>query len=106
MQEQLTAFPTYQIIVTGQVFFLLIYCIIINLLKKYRHSLGAAQALLAGMDLYQRDSRITSKNLRIFTNGMPRTGDAAFAYYVDSTKIPLFRSVNQRDSMYYKCSSS
>lgn len=50
------------------------------------------------MDLYQRDSRITSKNLKIFTNGMPRVGSPEFAYYVDSTKIPLYRSVNERDS--------
>ncbi|EPB91121.1 hypothetical protein HMPREF1544_02001 [Mucor circinelloides 1006PhL] len=78
MQEQLTAFAGYNIVVTG-------------------HSLGGAQAVLAGMDLYQRDSRITSKNLKIFTNGMPRVGSPEFAYYVDSTKIPLYRSVNERD---------
>lgn len=63
-----------------------------------RHSLGGAQALLAGMDLYQRDSRLSSKNLSIFTVGTPRTGNAEFAYYVDSTGIPFSRSVNERDS--------
>ncbi|KAK4511487.1 uncharacterized protein ATC70_012702 [Mucor velutinosus] len=78
IQDQITAFPSYKVIVTG-------------------HSLGAAQALLAGMDLYQRDSRLSAKNLAIYTVGMPRTGNAAFAYYVDSTGIPLSRSVNERD---------
>ncbi|OAD06561.1 hypothetical protein MUCCIDRAFT_170034 [Mucor lusitanicus CBS 277.49] len=78
MQEQLTAFPSYNIIITG-------------------HSLGGAQAVLAGIDLYARDKRITEKNLKIFTNGMPRIGSPEFAYYVDSTKIPLYRSVNERD---------
>ncbi|GAN03531.1 alpha/beta-hydrolase [Mucor ambiguus] len=78
IQEQLTAFPNYNIIITG-------------------HSLGGAQAVLAGMDLYQRDHRISSKNLKIFSNGMPRIGSPEFAYYVDSTKIPLYRSVNERD---------
>jgi len=50
------------------------------------------------MDLYQRDSRLSAKNLAIYTVGMPRTGNAAFAYYVDSTGIPLSRSVSERDS--------
>lgn len=63
----------------------------------YRHSLGGAQALLAGMDLYQRDSRLTASNLSIFTVGCPRVGNPAFAYYVDSTGIPFSRSVNDRD---------
>jgi hypothetical protein len=50
------------------------------------------------MDLYQRDSRISPKNLQIFTIGSPRVGNPAFAYYVDSTKIPYSRSVQARDS--------
>lgn len=33
---------------------------------------------------------------------MPRIGSPEFAYYVDSTKIPLYRSVNERDSEYDK----
>ncbi|KAI8090274.1 lipase [Gilbertella persicaria] len=78
IQDQLTAFPNYKIIVTG-------------------HSLGGAQALLAGMDLYQRDSRFSPKNLHIFTAGCPRVGNPDFAYYVDSTSIPFSRSVNERD---------
>jgi predicted lipase len=63
----------------------------------YSHSLGAAEALLAGMDLYQRVSTLNSENLSIYTVGCPRVGDPNFAYYVDSTGIPFSRSVNNRD---------
>lgn len=49
------------------------------------------------MDLYQRDKRLTGKNLSIYTVGCPRVGNPAFAYYVDSTGIPFSRSVNDRD---------
>ncbi|KAG0741174.1 hypothetical protein G6F57_003307 [Rhizopus arrhizus] len=78
LQDQLTAYPSYQVIVTG-------------------HSLGGAQALLAGMDLYQRESRLSNKNLSIYTVGGPRVGNPTFAYYVESTGIPFYRSVNKRD---------
>ncbi|GAA5805360.1 hypothetical protein HPULCUR_010876 [Helicostylum pulchrum] len=78
VQEQLTAYPNYKVVISG-------------------HSLGGAQALLAGMDLYQRDKRFTSKNLSIYTVGCPRVGNPSFAYYVDSTGIPFSRSVNDRD---------
>ncbi|KAI9252125.1 lipase [Sporodiniella umbellata] len=78
MQEQLTAYPGYQVIVSG-------------------HSLGGAQALLAGMDLYQRESRLSPKNLSIYTIGGPRVGNPTFAYYVESTGIPFYRTVHQRD---------
>lgn len=49
------------------------------------------------MDLYQRDKRLTPKNLSIYTVGCPRVGNPEFAYYVDSTGIPFSRSVNKRD---------
>ncbi|KAG1147593.1 hypothetical protein G6F37_006597 [Rhizopus arrhizus] len=78
VQEQLTANPTYKVIVTG-------------------HSLGGAQALLAGMDLYQREPRLSPKNLSIFTVGGPRVGNPTFAYYVESTGIPFQRTVHKRD---------
>lgn len=61
------------------------------------HSLGGAQALLAGLDFYQRDSRFNTKNLSIYTVGAPRVGNPTFAYYVDSTGIPVHRSINNRD---------
>ncbi|KAI9472397.1 MAG: lipase [Benjaminiella poitrasii] len=78
VQSQLTAYPNYKVVVTG-------------------HSLGAAQALLAGMDLYQRDSRLSPDNLSIYTMGGPRIGNQAFANYVISTGIFVSRSVNGRD---------
>lgn len=49
------------------------------------------------MDLYQRESRLGPNNLSIYTVGSPRIGNSDFAYYVDSTGIPNFRSVNERD---------
>ncbi|GAA5810995.1 hypothetical protein MFLAVUS_004424 [Mucor flavus] len=78
LKDALDANPTYKVEISG-------------------HSLGGAQALLAGMDLYQRDKRLTPKNLSIYTVGCPRVGNPAFAYYVDSTGIPFTRSVNNRD---------
>ena len=59
--------------------------------------MGGAQALLAGMDLYQRISSVSKNNLSIYTVGCPRVGNPAFAYYVDSTGIPISRSVHNRD---------
>lgn len=53
--------------------------------------------MLAALDLYQRDERLTSKNLSVYTVGGPRVGNPAFAYYVSSTGIPISRSVNNRD---------
>ncbi|CAO3637455.1 unnamed protein product [Mucor hiemalis] len=78
LQAQLTAYPSYKVVVSG-------------------HSLGSAQALLAGMDLYQREKRLSPSNLSIYTVGCPRVGNSAFAYYVDATGIPFSRSVNDRD---------
>lgn len=78
VQAQLTAYPSYKVVISG-------------------HSLGGAQALLAGLDLYQRDKRLSPSNLSIFTVGGPRVGNPTFAYYVDSTGIPFSRSVNDRD---------
>ncbi|OBZ80292.1 Lipase, partial [Choanephora cucurbitarum] len=78
LKAQLDANPDYKILVTG-------------------HSLGGALAVLGGMDLTQRDKRITSSNLKIFTYGGPRVGNKAFANYVVNSKVPVFRSVNKSD---------
>ncbi|KAG0167120.1 hypothetical protein DFQ28_002808 [Apophysomyces sp. BC1034] len=78
MQKQLTQYPDYQIVAAG-------------------HSLGAAQALLAALDLYQRDTRFTSSNMRVMTAGCPRVGNPDFAYYVESTGIQFTRIVHKRD---------
>lgn len=74
------------------------YALLLTTILTTSHSLGGAQALLAGMDLYQREPRLSKNNLAIHTVGMPRTGNPAFAYYVDSTGITVSRSVNNRDS--------
>jgi predicted lipase len=75
--------------------------LLINYIFVYgSHSLGGAQALLAALDLYQRDKRIGPNNLSIFTVGAPRVGNPTFAYYVDSTDLPFSRSVNDRDSKF------
>ncbi|GAA5810992.1 hypothetical protein MFLAVUS_004421 [Mucor flavus] len=78
VQEQITEYPDYNIVISG-------------------HSLGGAQALLAGLNLYQRDERVTIDNLKIYTVGCPRVGNPEFAHYVNSTSIPFFRSVGRRD---------
>lgn len=53
--------------------------------------------MLAGLDLFQRDSRITKENLFIHTVGGPRVGNEAFAKYVGSTGISYYRSVHKHD---------
>ncbi|CAO3614378.1 unnamed protein product [Mucor hiemalis] len=78
LQAQHATYPGYTIAVTG-------------------HSLGAAQALLAGMDLYQRIGTLNTSNLKIYTVGCPRVGDSNFAYYVEGTGITVSRSVHNRD---------
>ncbi|KAG1452083.1 hypothetical protein G6F56_007914 [Rhizopus delemar] len=79
IQSEIKANPDYKVVVTG-------------------HSLGGAQALLAGVDLLQRDSsKFTSKNVKIYTIGQPRVGNKKFAQYVDSTGIDIHRSVHKAD---------
>ncbi|KAG2212638.1 hypothetical protein INT47_000614 [Mucor saturninus] len=78
IQREIAAHPNYKIVVSG-------------------HSLGAAHALFAALDLYQRDRRFDASNLSVYTVGSPRIGDTNFAYYVKGTGIPYYRSVNDRD---------
>ncbi|SAL97154.1 hypothetical protein [Absidia glauca] len=78
MGKLVTQYPDYSIDVSG-------------------HSLGAAQAVLATMDLFQRNNHITASNTKIFTYGEPRIGNQNFAAYVKSTKIPHTRTVHASD---------
>lgn len=79
IQAEIKANPNYKVVVTG-------------------HSLGGAQALIAGVDLYDRDpSLFNSKNVEIYTIGQPRVGNTKFAKWVDSTGISIHRSVHTRD---------
>ncbi|KAI8387503.1 lipase prepro protein [Blakeslea trispora] len=78
IQSQLNSYPGYKVVATG-------------------HSLGGALATLAGLELYQREQRLSPANLSIYTVGSPRVGNPEFAYYVASTGITVSRSVNERD---------
>ncbi|KAG1057643.1 hypothetical protein G6F43_000532 [Rhizopus delemar] len=79
IQAEIKANPNYKVVVTG-------------------HSLGGAQALIAGVDLYDRDpSLFNAKNVEIYTIGQPRVGNTKFAQWVDSTGIAIHRSVHTRD---------
>ncbi|KAI8090273.1 lipase [Gilbertella persicaria] len=78
MLDQITAFPKYKVVILG-------------------HSLGGAQALLAGIDLYQRDVRFSPDNMSIVTAGCPRVGNPTFAQYFNSIRVPFTRIVNKRD---------
>ncbi|KAF7726539.1 hypothetical protein EC973_008670 [Apophysomyces ossiformis] len=78
VQQQLDEHPDYEVIVAG-------------------HSLGGALAVLGVLDLYQRESRLNNKNLRLFTYGGPRVGNPDFAYYAVGTGIQWWRSVHNRD---------
>ncbi|KAI9029623.1 Alpha/Beta hydrolase protein [Phycomyces nitens] len=78
MIEQITAYPNYQVVVSG-------------------HSLGGALATIGALDLYQRDTRFNAKNLAIRTYGGPRVGNPTFAYYVTGTGIDLERTVDRQD---------
>lgn len=62
VKAQKAAYPSYTIIVTG-------------------HSLGAAVAALAAVSI---KSALPSSNLKLYTFGQPRTGNAAFATYVEN----------------------
>ncbi|KAI8342284.1 lipase [Chlamydoabsidia padenii] len=61
------------------------------------HSLGAAQAVIACMDLFQRNTHVTPSNTAIYTYGEPRVGNQNFAAYVKSTGIPKIRTVHAAD---------
>lgn len=61
VKAQSAAHPSYTIIVTG-------------------HSLGGAVAALAAVSI---KSALPSSNLKLYTYGQPRTGNAAFATYVE-----------------------
>ncbi|ORZ23139.1 lipase [Absidia repens] len=78
MGQLFTKYPDYKIDITG-------------------HSLGAAQAVLGAMDLYQRNSHVTPSNTKLYTYGEPRVGNQDFAAYAKSTKIPKIRTVHAAD---------
>ncbi|KAI8332678.1 Alpha/Beta hydrolase protein [Chlamydoabsidia padenii] len=78
MDKLFTQYPDYKIDVSG-------------------HSLGAAQAVIATMDLFQRFTHISPSNTNLYTYGEPRVGNQKFAAYVKSTGIPKIRTVHSSD---------
>ncbi|KAI8066529.1 lipase [Gongronella butleri] len=78
MQGLIQQYPNYNVEVTG-------------------HSLGAAQAVFAALDFFQRFNSLSPSNLFIYTYGEPRVGDPAFAAYVKSTNIPKIRVIHASD---------
>ncbi|KAL0081865.1 lipase [Phycomyces blakesleeanus] len=78
MIEQISKYPSYNVAVSG-------------------HSLGGALAVIATMDLYQRDTRFNSNNLFLRTYGQPRIGNPDLGYYLAGTGIEYKRTVNDRD---------
>ncbi|KAF5328718.1 hypothetical protein D9619_011731 [Psilocybe cf. subviscida] len=79
VKAQKAAYPSYTIIVTG-------------------HSLGAAVAALAAVSI---KSALPSSNLKLYTFGQPRTGNAAFATYVENLIgiNNIFRAVHTYDGV-------
>jgi feruloyl esterase len=58
------------------------------------HSLGAALAALAALDLTLQQQPLKA----VYTFGQPRIGNQAFAHYLNQTlAAPLFRVVHHRD---------
>ncbi|PPQ90550.1 hypothetical protein CVT25_015864 [Psilocybe cyanescens] len=79
VKAQAAAYPSYTIVVTG-------------------HSLGGAVASLAAISI---KSALPNSSLKLYTFGQPRTGNAAFASYVES-KIGInniFRAVHTYDGI-------
>lgn len=60
------------------------------------HSLGGAVAILAALELKHR-LQIPWEKIEVFTYGQPRTGDVAFARYVNSLPMHVTRVVNDND---------
>jgi predicted lipase len=81
VKAQNAAYPSYTIIVTG-------------------HLLGAAIAALAAISI---KSTLPSSNLKLYTFGQSRTGNVAFATYVENLigVNNIFRAVHT----YGKCTS-
>ncbi|KAI9253439.1 catalysis At the Interface: the anatomy of A conformational change in A triglyceride lipase [Phascolomyces articulosus] len=73
VNKELVAHPGYTVAVSG-------------------HSLGGATALLCALDLYEQ-----GVNVKLYTQGQPRTGNKKFAEYVVKTGIPYKRAVHASD---------
>jgi feruloyl esterase len=75
VQQALQQWPLYKLYVTG-------------------HSMGAGIACIAGVGLYD-----AGMNNTVFTYGEPRTGNPAFATYIDQKIGGMFRVTHGGDSI-------
>ncbi|KAJ9065373.1 hypothetical protein DSO57_1020226 [Entomophthora muscae] len=73
----LTKYPNYQTVITG-------------------HSLGAALATLAASELF-RNNILPWERMSLFTYGEPRSGNLAFARWINSQHTTITRVVNEND---------
>ncbi|KAJ7607776.1 alpha/beta-hydrolase [Mycena polygramma] len=71
VEDQVTKFPTYTVVVTGQA-----------KIPETGHSLGGALASLGAVSL---KTAIPAASMKLYTFGQPRTGDPDYAAFVDST---------------------
>ncbi|KAI8319106.1 alpha/beta-hydrolase, partial [Martensiomyces pterosporus] len=60
------------------------------------HSLGGAEASLAAADFVAKNSNYIGK-VSLYTYGQPRTGNAAFAQWMDNQRFPKFRTTYRGD---------
>ncbi|KAJ9066716.1 hypothetical protein DSO57_1006938 [Entomophthora muscae] len=77
LSKELKQSPSYRFIITG-------------------HSLGGAVAILSAIELKQR-LNIPWRKIEVFTYGQPRTGNVAFARYINQLPMHVTRVVNEND---------
>ncbi|KAF8160627.1 Alpha/Beta hydrolase protein [Crassisporium funariophilum] len=79
VKSQLASYPSYKVVVTG-------------------HSLGGAVASLAAISIKSAHANVPVK---LYTYGQPRTGNAAFASYVENKigTANIFRAVHTYDGV-------
>lgn len=77
MVEVASQFPDYKIVLTG-------------------HSLGAAEATLAAMDIVSNQPQLMDR-MELYTYGGPRVGNSVFANWLSGQPFPIYRVVYKED---------
>ncbi|KAJ2568333.1 hypothetical protein IW140_003971 [Coemansia sp. RSA 1813] len=70
-------YPSYKVVFTG-------------------HSLGGAESVLCAVDVLKQHPRLKDR-VHIYTYGMPRIGNQAWANAIDGLGIPIYRVVYEND---------
>ncbi|KAJ1820943.1 hypothetical protein LPJ56_001250 [Coemansia sp. RSA 2599] len=70
-------FPTYKMVFTG-------------------HSLGGAESVLCAVDMLDQMPAIRNRTF-VYTYGMPRVGNDAWADGIDHLQLPIYRMVYEND---------